>query len=109
MIDSYNVVDVCVYMCVFILFLFHFFKYPFLLIHYSSFSEIGDRYEGEWEDDKKKGHGTYTYVDGDKYVGLWENDKKNGQGVFTFASGQVCDFHYILTLTQNKYIGGKNK
>lgn len=49
----------------------------------------GDIYDGEWLNDKKKGFGTYTYVDGDKYEGSWDNDKKNGQGVFTFANGQI--------------------
>ena len=29
----------------------------------------GDKYGGEWRDDKMHGQGTYTFADGDKYVG----------------------------------------
>jgi len=52
----------------------------------------GDKYVGEWRDDKKNGQGTYTYADGDKYVGEYKDDKRTGQGTYTFASG-------------NKYVG----
>jgi len=52
----------------------------------------GDKYVGEWKDDKRNGQGTYTYADGNKYVGQFKDDKRNGQGTFTFANG-------------NKYVG----
>ena len=35
------------------------------------------------------GQGTYTYADGDKYVGEWKDDKKNGQGTYTSADGRI--------------------
>jgi hypothetical protein len=38
----------------------------------------GDKYVGEWKDDKIHGQGTYTYANGDKYVGEWKNDKYDG-------------------------------
>ena len=58
---------------------------------------VGDKYVGEWKDDKRNGQGTYTWGDssqwkGDKYVGQWKDGKKNGQGTYTFANG-------------NKYLG----
>ncbi len=49
----------------------------------------GDKYVGEWRDDKKNGQGTYTYADGDKYVGEFRDDKKHGQGTYFFADGRV--------------------
>ena len=47
----------------------------------------GEKYVGEWQDDKRHGQGTYTFASGDKYVGKWKDDKKHGQGTFTFANG----------------------
>ena len=40
----------------------------------------GFEYQGEWQDGKKHGIGTYTYPDGSKYVGEWKDDKKHGEG-----------------------------
>ncbi|MAI03149.1 MAG: hypothetical protein CMQ75_01295 [Gammaproteobacteria bacterium] len=47
----------------------------------------GDKYVGEWKDDKKYGQGTYTFANGDKYVGEWKDDKRHGQGTSTYANG----------------------
>ena len=47
----------------------------------------GDRYEGEWRDNKSHGRGTYTFADGDRFVGEFRDDKSHGQGTFTFANG----------------------
>ena len=33
------------------------------------------------------GQGTYTWPDGDKYVGQFKDDKRNGQGTLTLADG----------------------
>jgi len=33
--------------------------------------------------------GTYTFPSGNKYTGEFKNDKRNGQGTFTFANGTV--------------------
>ena len=57
----------------------------------------GDKYVGEWKDDKKHGQGTLTVGNlgnqgkhaGDKYVGEWRDDKYHGQGTFTYADGIV--------------------
>ena len=35
------------------------------------------------------GQGTMTYGNGDKYVGEWINDKKHGQGTYTYSNGQI--------------------
>ena len=34
----------------------------------------GDKYVGEFKDNKKNGQGTYTFANGDKYVGEWKDD-----------------------------------
>ena len=48
----------------------------------------GDVYVGEWKDNLYHGQGTYTYADGDKYVGEWKDDQFHGQGTYTFADGE---------------------
>jgi len=52
----------------------------------------GNKYVGEFRNDKPNGQGTATYPNGDQYVGEFRNSKKHGQGTFTFVSG-------------NKYVG----
>jgi hypothetical protein len=49
----------------------------------------GDKYVGEYKNGKKHGQGTYTFADGDKYVGEYKNGKKHGQGTYTFADGTI--------------------
>jgi hypothetical protein len=53
----------------------------------------GNKYVGEWMNDKRNGQGTYTYTNGNKYVGEWKVGKRSGQGTYTDTSG-------------NKYVGG---
>lgn len=45
-------------------------------------------YDGEYNDDKKHGLGTYVWPDGKQYAGYWKNGKMHGQGRFTNASGK---------------------
>ena len=33
--------------------------------------------------------GTWTFEDGDKYVGEWKDDKYHGQGTYAYADGTV--------------------
>ncbi|MDA8818133.1 hypothetical protein N9N27_05025, partial [Planktomarina sp.] len=33
----------------------------------------GDKYVGEFKDDKRNGQGTYTYASGDNYIGGWKD------------------------------------
>ncbi len=53
----------------------------------------GQKYVGEYRDDKANGRGTLTFPDGSKYVGEFKDNKRNGQGTYTFPSGE-------------KYVGG---
>ena len=56
-------------------------------------SADGEKYVGEWKDDKQHGQGTETFVGGGKYVGEYKDGNQNGQGSETFADGE-------------KYVGG---
>ena len=48
----------------------------------------GAKYVGEHKDGNKHGQGTYTHPNGEKYVGEFRDDKSNGQGTYTFPNGQ---------------------
>ena len=65
----------------------------------------GDKYVGEYKDDKLNGQGTYTFGDGpnkgDKYVGEYKDDKRNGQGTYTYANGNK----YVGEFKDGKYNG----
>ena len=34
------------------------------------------------------GQGTYTFASGDKYAGEYKEDKRHGQGTYTFVGGR---------------------
>jgi len=40
----------------------------------------GDKYDGEWKDGNKHGHGMFTWADGRKYDGMWKDNKSHGRG-----------------------------
>jgi len=48
----------------------------------------GNKYVGEWRDDKQHGQGIETSADGDNYIGEFKDGKRHGQGTFTFADGE---------------------
>ena len=54
--------------------------------------EDGDKYVGEYKDDKRHGHGTYIFgpgeFEGDKYVGEWKDDNP-WEGIEYSASDKV--------------------
>jgi hypothetical protein len=41
-----------------------------------------ERYQGDWQEDKKQGQGIYYYPNGEKYDGEWINDQREGKGTF---------------------------
>jgi hypothetical protein len=51
--------------------------------------------------ENKHGQGTYYFASGNKYTGDWVDDKRTGQGVYTWADGdryelkgsQICCHH----------------
>ncbi|KAG1678164.1 hypothetical protein FOA52_016101 [Chlamydomonas sp. UWO 241] len=49
----------------------------------------GERYQGEWSDNKKHGKGTVVYKNGDKYEGDWSSDTRQGLGtLWIFREGK---------------------
>ncbi len=51
----------------------------------------GSSYEGEWQNGKRHGHGTWIKPDGTKYAGEWANDLPEGLGLLKHADGAM--FH----------------
>ena len=49
----------------------------------------GEKYVGEFRDDKRSGQGTFTWSNGEKYVGEFRDNKRNGKGTRYSASGSV--------------------
>ena len=52
----------------------------------------GDRYEGQFAEDKKAGKGTYIWGSGsaspgERYSGDWRDDRRNGYGVYEWPNG----------------------
>jgi hypothetical protein len=47
----------------------------------------GNKYEGEWKDNKMYGRGTYIWANGDKYKGVWKDNKMYGHATIIFATG----------------------
>ena len=42
----------------------------------------GDRYDGDYVDGKRHGHGVFYYANGNHYDGDWVDDKYHGHGVY---------------------------
>ena len=66
----------------------------------------GEKYVGEFKDDKRNGQGTYTYASGSKYVGEWRDSKQHGQGTYTYADGTEergynMNDEYVPTICEN--------
>ena len=49
----------------------------------------GNKYVGEWKDDKRHGQGTSFWADGDQHVGEYKNGKEHGHGTYTWADGDM--------------------
>ena len=47
--------------------------------------EVGNRYVGEWVNDKRSGTGTYTFASGDVYEGQWLDGMYHGFGTYSSA------------------------
>ena len=49
----------------------------------------GDKYVGEFKDDEFNGQGTFIYANGHKYIGSFKDDKRNGLGTLYAVNGSV--------------------
>ena len=59
------------------------------------FYHNGDRYEGEWEQGMRDRTGFYYYKNGDRYDGDWKGDKKQGKGVYYYKNGDRRMGNYL--------------
>ena len=63
-------------------------KQNYILNGYETYTWLnGDKYTGNWCNNKREGHGTMYFKDGRKHVGSWKDDKRNGQGTMTWPNG----------------------
>lgn len=61
----------------------------------------GDKYTGEWKNDKRHGFGTQVTSSGNVITGYWEEDVLNGETKIKFASGKI----FIGLLEYGRYKG----
>ena len=54
-----------------------------------TYTSDGQKFVGEFRDDKKHGQGTFTAPNGAKYVGEYRDDKRNGLGTLWGPTGGV--------------------
>ena len=47
----------------------------------------GDKYEGDWRNDKFEGKGIYFWNNGNRYEGSYRNGLKEGKGIFYYNNG----------------------
>ena len=57
----------------------------------------GNKYVGEWKDDKRHGQGTSFWADGDQHVGEYKDGKEHGHGTYLFGpnSGEFAGDKYV--------------
>ena len=41
---------------------------------------------GDWNENVREGHGTYTYPNNGTYEGEWKNHQRQGKGTYTYAA-----------------------
>ena len=51
----------------------------------------GEKYVGEFRDDKRSGQGTFTWTNGETYIGEFKDNKRNGKGARYSASGSILE------------------
>jgi len=61
----------------------------------------GDRYEGDYKNGKAEEKGIYYYANGDRYEGEFKNGKREGKGIYYFANGDRT----IVEFLNDKPIG----
>ena len=64
----------------------------------------GDKYIGEYLNNKKEGYGILFYNNGNKYKGEFKNDLKNGHGIFNYKNGEKYDGEYKNDLKDGRGI-----
>ena len=67
-------------------------------------SPTGTRYEGEWENDGASGHGVCHYADGMKYDGEFESGERHGKGILISPEGDCYEGQFENDLVHGEGI-----
>ena len=51
----------------------------------------GDQYKGDFVDNKLEGFGVFVNSEGDCYEGRWMDNQRNGQGKYSYVNGEWRD------------------
>ena len=51
--------------------------------------ESGEKYVGNWTNNRRNGQGTNYFVNGERYEGEWKGSLKHGNGADIFANGDI--------------------
>ena len=63
-------------------------KQPTRLRHGTgTYTEMGNTYQGAWEEDKMTGQGKFSYASKAVYEGQWKENKYDGEGKYTWPDG----------------------
>ena len=62
----------------------------------------GDKYTGEWKNDKREGKGIMEYENGNIYDGEWKNDLKEGKGIMKYNNGDEYNGNWLNDLKEGK-------
>lgn len=62
-------------------------QFFFLLLLFPFFSNAQNKYDGEFENGKYSGYGTFHFNNGDTYIGEWKNGAFNGIGTYIYKNG----------------------
>ena len=63
-----------------------------------TYSERGNTYTGEWEDDKMHGKGKFTYASKAEYDGDWVANQYQGTGKYTWPDGSSYEVSLVFGL-----------
>lgn len=62
----------------------------------------GEKYEGEYDMDKKHGQGKMTYADGSYYEGTWHKDVMHGHGKFVTSDNEIYEGAFVNGLKHGR-------
>ena len=67
-----------------------------------NFYSSGNKYVGQFRDDKRHGQGIFTWANGNKLVGQYKGGKSDGKGIFTFINGDK----FVGEFANNEFLEG---
>jgi hypothetical protein len=64
----------------------------------------GDKYLGDYKDDKKHGKGVFTYSDGSKHECDYKDGKRHGKGIYTDHDGTKYEGNKLIVRQDKLYL-----